>query len=450
MAVSQSTRAKWRQAAIDNQKAVHDMIHEIGMSYRVNPEKIAELLEFGSRFYKYSINNVKLIYTQNRGATYVQPFEKWKEMGASVMKGQCGIKIRVPVMSTSLLLPDGQVVSLCDATKEQKELYKKGVLEGKQTLHYKIGNVFDISQTNFPKENYPQLYSMGYDSEQHAAITDGLCKFCSERGVQVSFEDISSIALRGYYNPTDNRIVVNELLNDTQRLSTLSHEIGHALAQHGVREISTAQEEFEADSISILLQSHFGIELTESRKEHLAGHYRKFMDEIRTANPEIDEEGLIKKVDEALQASMEVFRNNIDQINQFVEEQVNRDKIADLGGTGLNENTPEGYTEACRNLLREVAPEDYKSFETSMEQCEQFRKDLINNGFQPTDNLMGNYIGLLEEKEKGRISETTLSYISEKFRAGSDDKIINDIGDELMKQELRQMQTEAMEAEACP
>lgn len=425
MAVSQSTRDKWRQAAIDNQKAVHDMIHEIGMSYRVNPEKIAELLEFGSRFYKYSINNVKLIYTQNRGATYVQPFEKWKEMGASVMKGQCGIKIRVPVMSTSLLLPDGQVVSLCDATKEQKELYKKGVLEGKQTLHYKIGNVFDISQTNFPKENYPQLYSMGYDSEQHAAIMDGLCKFCSERGVQVSFEDISSIALRGYYNPTDNRIVVNELLNDTQRLSTLSHEIGHALEQHGVRDISTAQEEFEADSISILLQSHFGIELTEPRKEHLAGHYRKFMDEIRTANPEIDEEGLIKKVDEALQASMEVFRNNIDQINQFVEEQVNKDKS-------------------------EVAPEDYKSFETSMEQCEQFRKELINNGFQPTDSLMDNYIVLLEEKEKGRISETTLSYISEKFRAGSDDKIINDIGDELMKQELRQMQTETMEAEACP
>ena len=425
MAVSQSTRDKWRQAAIDNQKAVHDMIHEIGMSYRVNPEKIAELLEFGSRFYKYSINNVKLIYTQNRGATYVQPFEKWKEMGAPVMKGQCGIKIRVPVMSTSLLLPDGQVVSLCDATKEQKELYKKGVLEGKQTLHYKIGNVFDISQTNFPKENYPQLYSMGYDSEQHAAIMDGLCNFCSERGVQVSFEDISSIALRGYYNPTDNRIVVNELLNDTQRLSTLSHEIGHALEQHGVRDISTAQEEFEADSISILLQSHFGIELTESRKEHLAGHYRKFMDEIRTANPEIDEEGLIKKVDEALQASMEVFRNNIDQINQFVEEQVNKDKS-------------------------EVAPEDYKSFETSMEQCEQFRNELINNGFQPTDNLMDNYIVLLEEKEKGRISETTLSYISEKFRAGSDDKIINDIGDELMKQELRQMQTEAMEAEACP
>ena len=54
MAVSQGTRDKWRQAAIDNQKAVHDMIHEIGMSYRVNPEKIAELLEFGSRFYKYS------------------------------------------------------------------------------------------------------------------------------------------------------------------------------------------------------------------------------------------------------------------------------------------------------------------------------------------------------------------------------------------------------------
>ncbi len=117
-----------------------------------------------------------------------------------------------------------------------------------------------------------------------------------------------------------------------------------------------------------------------------------------------------------------------------------------LGGTMLHENTPEGYTEACRNLLREVAPEDYKGFEENMKQLEQFKKDLIDNGYRPTENLMSNYIALLEENEKGITDKTSLTEISESFREGSSDKPINDIGKELMNQEL--LQVEALEA--CP
>lgn len=319
MPISQSTRDKWKKDAIENQKAVRDMIHNIGMNYNHNPEQIAELLEFGSRFYKYSISNVELIYSQNKGATYLQSFEKWKEMDVSVMKGQKGLKIFVPVMSTSLILPEGKVIPLQDATAELKEMYKQGKIEGRKTLHFKVGNVFDISQTNFPAERYPELYSMGYSSAQHAAITDGLCEFCKEYNIPVSFEDISSIARRGFYDPINNRIVINKLLNDTQRLSTLSHELGYALEKHGTRDISAAQQEFEADSISILIQSHFGMELTDARKSHLAEHYRLFTDEINSNEPDMTEDELIKKVDDALQASLNVFRENIEKIQKYVE-----------------------------------------------------------------------------------------------------------------------------------
>ena len=327
MPIPAEKKEKWKQQAIESQKLAHNMIHEIGKSYADRPEQLAEILEFGSKFYKYSISNMELIYAQNKGAMYVQSFEAWKEMDTSVLKGQKGIKIFVPVQSTVLILEDNSLLPLQDASAQQKEMYKKGLIESKKVLRYKIGNVFDISQTNFPVERYPELFSVGYASEQHAEIAEGLVAFCKQIGVTVDYKDLNSISIRGYFAPDANRIVVNELLNDTQKLSTLSHELGHALEEHGTKDISSAQKEFEADSISILIQSHFGLELSDTRKSHLADHYRKFEAEIKEQYPEISEEELHKKVDTALAASLKVFRSNIEKIVECVAKNGTQEKV---------------------------------------------------------------------------------------------------------------------------
>jgi hypothetical protein len=240
-------------------------------------------------------------------------------MDVAVKKGQQGIKIFVPVQVTILQLDENKSIFLSDATEQQKALYKSGQIKGKKVLHFKIGNVFDISQTDYPPEKYPELFSVGVPSEKHADIVNGLRKYCDSIGITITYENVNSITLRGYYSYETNQIVINELLNDTQKLSTLSHELGHALENHGTRDISTAQKEFEADSISILIQSHFGMELTDSRKRHLAEHYRKFEDEIRAAEPQITDDDIIKRVDDALMASMNIFRENIDDIQKCVE-----------------------------------------------------------------------------------------------------------------------------------
>lgn len=326
--VSENKKAEWKEQAKENQNQARELILSVSKSYTENPEKMAEILEFASRFYQYSLHNMQLIYAQNDHAAFVQSFDAWKKMDAHVKKGERGMKIWVPVKLTILILSDGQTVPLSEASEEQKKGYYNGYIEGKKVLRFKIGTVFDIAQTDFPKERYPELYSMGYSSAEHAQIVEGLIKFCESLGCNVFTRDLSTITGRGYYQPSSNQIVLNSLLEDTQRLSTLSHEIGHMLEQHGKREISSAQKEFEADCISVLIQSHYGIELTDSRKGHLAEHYKLFEREMAGSDTPLSQEDKIKHVEDVLDASMKVFRQYADQMDEYVKNAIENRPIA--------------------------------------------------------------------------------------------------------------------------
>lgn len=162
--VSENKKAEWKEQAKENQNQARELILSVSKSYTENPEKMAEVLEFASRFYQYSLHNMQLIYAQNNHAAFVQSFDAWKKMDAHVKKGENGMKIWVPVKLTILILSDGQTVPLSEASEEQKKGYYNGYIEGKKVLRFKIGTVFDIAQTDFPKERYPELYSMGYSS----------------------------------------------------------------------------------------------------------------------------------------------------------------------------------------------------------------------------------------------------------------------------------------------
>ncbi len=38
------------------------------------------------------------------------------------------------------------------------------------------------------------------------------------------------------------------------------------------------KKEFEADVMSIMLQQHYGLEITDERKSHLVGHYKSWFE----------------------------------------------------------------------------------------------------------------------------------------------------------------------------
>ena len=312
-------------------KKLSAVIENTAKEYRENPELIADLLKFRSQFYQYSYNNTVLIRSQNQGAMFTASFAKYKEMGYQVKKGEKGLKIFVPVTVTYLYDPVSQKwTQLKYATEEQKAKAKSGELETKKTTKFKIGSVFDISQTNCPKEDYPKILHMGYQSEHHAEIYHSIKHYCeNELGCPVKMEDIRSIDLRGYFNPSRNEITLNEKLEDTERLSTLVHEMGHAILHANIelRKIPTAQKEFEADALAIMFENYFGIDITNLRVKHLADNYQKMI-------VNLDEQQI--SIETVLQKVFDHYTTQIKTLEYYIDKELNP-QIKDLGNRKLGQ-----------------------------------------------------------------------------------------------------------------
>lgn len=300
---------------------MEQIIKDIMNHYDKTPELMAEVFQFGAKFYKYSMKNTLLIQGQNPYAQYVQSFQSWKEMGASVKKGEHGMSIFVPVKVTCLKMTDPvtkeeKKIPLRSASKELKEAYKAGKVEGFESIYFKIGTVFDISQTTYPKEKYPELFFMGYSSEQSRQVLTGLRNFCEEElNCPVKDVDLSSIALRGLYFPMFHKIELNELMEDTARLSTLAHEMGHALIHNKEMggEKSPYRKEFEADAISIMVSTHFEEQISEARKVHLTEHYKM----LKVKEPDIE-------IDQCISYVFNVYKDNIEEMDKYVKKEIER------------------------------------------------------------------------------------------------------------------------------
>lgn len=256
-------------------------VKELAKSFKQNPEQITEVLKFHSRFYQYSVRNNMLIYSQNPGATFTDSYKGFQKQGYNVKKGEHGMKILVPVKAT--YLKDGKDwVQLFKANNELKQAYKENKIETKTVQRFKVGTVFDISQTDCPVEDYPKFYHMGYKSTEHRIIYEGIKKF-SEDYLHCPLEDLDmkSISKRGAYYPGLNEITINEKLLDTEKLSTAIHEVSHAVLHNDIDNVApSCQKEFEADALSVMLEDRLGIEISELRQKHLSDNYKFFEDYI--------------------------------------------------------------------------------------------------------------------------------------------------------------------------
>ncbi len=324
---------KWKKTKEEYVAAQHDKLNDvnktiagIAMNYCVDPIKISELCEFASKFYKYSAKNTMLIKEQNKGATFVQSFESWKKDGYNVIKGQKGIKILVPVAVTYIKIPEtDEYIKLSDAPKKLQMLYKQNKVECVKKQYYTVGNVFDISQTTCPVEKYPDYYNMGYKDVNQDLICRGIENFSkSELDIPIRTQDVSSISLRGYYIP-DTEIVINDKLNSTERLSTITHELGHAIMEHStLDEIkSSFQREFEADCFSIMFDKHLGIEITEARKAHLANNFRLMDSDFQKHDKSYNLDNIINDV-------MKQFSDMVDTLDKYIDYEISMKNAKDI------------------------------------------------------------------------------------------------------------------------
>lgn len=263
----------------ETRERMNRYVEELAERWEQDPVELAEYLAMQSRFPTYSPRNTMLIYAQNPHAHFVASYSFYEKLGYHIRKGQHGMRIMVPQTATFYRLrPDGEWKRLTDATEETRRLVQAGAIESREQVHFRPGVVFELSQTTCPREAYPKLVGLGYDSTQHAQIYEAVKCYAGTLGMPVKERDLGSPDLRGRYCP-DGRIEINQLLGDTQRLSTLLHELSHGLLEHAGQTYSLARKEFEADTLSILFAAAFELEITSVRRSHLANNYRAFRTE---------------------------------------------------------------------------------------------------------------------------------------------------------------------------
>lgn len=329
-------KEKYIRQQEETKEILSRMVEETAKNYQDNPEDLAELLAFRSRFRTYSFRNTALILRQNPGASFVASYEKFKEMGYQVRRGQKGMMVFVPVEVSFFQDPQtGKWVQLKQASPEQKLKIKRREIPLQVKTIFKIGHVFDISQTDCPQKDYPKFFHMGYPSALHATLYNAVEKYCTQTlHCPVYQKGMDSIVLHGYYDRQKNEIYINSQLEDTQRLSTLIHEMGHSILHRGSLEKATvSQIEFEADSLALMIEKHLGIETTSSRKRHLAEHYQVLAGDVDQTEKKLWLEPILSHV-------FSEYSNYIPKLDAVIEDSLFRELA--LQGTLKSPSPEEG------------------------------------------------------------------------------------------------------------
>ena len=178
---------------------------------------------------QYSAANVMLAMAQNPNITYINSLENWGKLGRSVNAKENGLKIRA------------------------SDPYVK---DGREYHGYKIGRVFDISQTH-GKAGVPALSLKDNTPEMDAALR----RLLDSSPVPVVTS--STMYQDAVYDPKTQRITVSTRLSDSKTFAALSREIVHAGIHDRGRYPYYSREDcaMDAECVSYMLCRNFGIEV---------------------------------------------------------------------------------------------------------------------------------------------------------------------------------------------
>jgi antirestriction protein ArdC len=186
-------------------------------------------LDMCASFHQYSPCNVWLILMSCPSASYVAGFKKWLSMGRFVRKGEHGIPILAPIIST--------------ITNEKGE-------EEQCLVGFKVVYVFDVSQTDGEPLPEPPNWK---SPEKNAELMNNLTRFAYDKAIQIQVKhighDIQGVSMGGKI-----------FLDPEAGTKTLIHEIAHEILHHveGVLTSSTNRE-LEAESVAYVVAKHFGL-----------------------------------------------------------------------------------------------------------------------------------------------------------------------------------------------
>lgn len=207
-------------------KELNDCSHQLldGVSRLLNsPNGFQDLLIQVSKnlksFHPYSIHNTALIFIQKCDASLCASYSDWKnKYNRTVKKGERSLKIFCPV-------PYKIEVEV----EKLDEFGNKYIEKEKQSkIGFRLGNVFDISQT-VPIPGKPEVpLSVTKDLTGSIENFDEMLEILRRVSpVDVEFKTLRQ-DLKGYFSDSENKIVINSMLSEQMIVKTLLHEVAHS------------------------------------------------------------------------------------------------------------------------------------------------------------------------------------------------------------------------------
>lgn len=190
-----------------------------------------------SKFHNYSFYNQMLIAMQNPDATLVAGYKTWQGMSRQVQKGEKSIRILAP----------GQ--SKCKETDEVT-----GEETEKVVSYFFSVSVFDISQTEGDPLPIPDHRVKG---DNWRPFLDSLIELCDSKDITLEFTDLGLLTGGISYG---GKIEINNERSINEQVATSIHEIAHEILHKDNRRSAKGQKEIEAESVTHIVLTHFGLE----------------------------------------------------------------------------------------------------------------------------------------------------------------------------------------------
>lgn len=237
-------------------------------------EDWTRFLDFQSRLYDYSANNVLLIIAQYQKLyeagkvptpvpSYVASYRKWQELGRHVAKGQTGLAIIAPMRGVSRVATDddGTVLRVLrgdEAAAPDEHEARKPWMRG-----FTVEKVFAAEQTigdPIPRPPAPRLLA----GEAPRGLGEAVLKLIESRGFTVSAVPDAS-HLQGANGRTDfaaKTVQVRADMDDSAMVKTAIHEAAHVLMHAPDDKKSQpprSHREVEAESVAFIVARVHGM-----------------------------------------------------------------------------------------------------------------------------------------------------------------------------------------------
>lgn len=279
-------------------------------------------------FNNYSLNNQYLIWLQKPDSKYVTSFNAFSKMGYYINKGEKGIKILFPVFLKFIkvdtndsqfkikpiyLLTEEELKKLKDKEDNSVTFYKE------KATYFKVGNVFDVSQTTMPFEEIDSSLNPILEDSRADGITDIFIRAIYKDGIKVKYEDIDSGA-KGYCDFNNKTIVVKKNLSDLMRLKVIIHEYAHSLAHTHLKDNNKEyqehreQYESEAEAIAYVVSKYLGLDTKNYSMTYLYSwsknkDFKELDDSFETINR--FSKKIIKNYEEIYDKELDLTDNNM-------------------------------------------------------------------------------------------------------------------------------------------